>query len=159
NLGVSREEALREINNPYRPKTDPILIKQNVGPSDRAWIVSHQEEHPEITIDEQPQRVYPYGKVACHALGYIGQISPKQLENPKYQDEGYKIGDIIGQGGLEAYYDKILRGQNGKRRVVVDSRGRLIRELERIEPVKGQDLVTSIDLDIQMVAEEQFEKN
>src|SRR5262245_53820658 len=158
NLNVSRDDALREINNPNRPKTDPILIKQNVGASDRAWIVAHQEEHPEITIDEQPQRVYPYGKTACHAIGYVGQISPKQLENPKYQEAGYKVGDIIGQGGIEAYYDKLLRGKNGVRRVIVDSRGRMVRELERIPPIKGQDLVLSLDLDIQQVAEEEFEK-
>jgi penicillin-binding protein 2 len=159
NLNVSRDEALRELINPNRPKTDPILIKQNVGAADRAWVAAHQEEHPEIIIDEQPQRVYPYGKTACHVIGYVGQISPKQLENPKYQEEGYKIGDIIGQGGIEAYYDKLLRGKNGVRRVIVDSRGRMVREFDRIPPIKGQDLVLSLDLDIQQVAEEQFEKN
>ncbi len=158
NLNVSRDEALQEITKPNRPKTDPILIKQNVGAGDRAWVAAHQEEHPEITIDEQPQRVYPYGKTACHAIGYIGQISPKQLENPKYQDAGYKVGDIIGQGGIEAYYDKLLRGKNGVRRVIVDSRGRMVRELDSIPPIKGQDLLLSLDLEIQQVAEREFEK-
>jgi penicillin-binding protein 2 len=156
-LGIEREEASREINNLLRSKSDPILIKQKATDADRAWIAAHREEHPEIDIDPQPQRVYLHGKSACHVLGYIGQISPKQLENPKYAEAGYKMGDIIGLGGIESYYDKILRGQNGKRRVIVDSRGRLVRELERIEPIKGQDIVTSIDIDIQKVAEEQFE--
>jgi penicillin-binding protein 2 len=156
-LAIDREDAEREINNPLRSKSDPILVKQKASDADRAWIAAHQEEHPEIAIETQPQRVYAFGKTACHVLGYIGQISPKQLEDEKYQNEGYKTGDIIGQGGLEAYYDKILRGQNGKRRVIVDSHGRLIRELERIEPIKGQDLVSTIDVDIQLVAEEQFE--
>ncbi|MBI3652717.1 MAG: penicillin-binding protein 2 [Acidobacteria bacterium] len=156
-LGVEREEAEREINNPLRSKSDPILVKQKATDADLAWIAAHQEEHPEIAFETQPQRVYLYGKIACHVLGYIGQISPKQLENPKYEEMGYKTGDIIGQGGLEAYYDKLLRGVNGKRQVVVDSHGRLIRELKRIEPIKGQDLVTTLDIDIQKVAEEQFE--
>jgi penicillin-binding protein 2 len=156
-LGIEHDDAIREINNPLRSKSDPILIKQKATDADRAWIAAHREEHPEIDIDPQPQRVYLYGKSACHVLGYIGQISPKQLENPKYQEAGYKMGDIIGLGGIEAYYDKMLRGQNGKRRVIVDSRGRLVRELERIEPVKGQDIVTTLDIDLQKVAEEQFE--
>lgn len=156
-LGIEREDAMREINNPLRSKSDPILIKQKATDADRAWIAAHREEHPEIDIDPQPQRVYLYGKSACHVLGYIGQISPKQLENPKYAEAGYKMGDIIGLGGIESYYDKILRGQNGKRRVIVDSRGRLVRELERIEPIKGQDIVTTLDIDLQKVAEEQFE--
>lgn len=156
-LGIEHDDAIREINNPLRSKSDPILIKQKATDADRAWIAAHREEHPEIDIDPQPQRVYLYGKSACHVLGYIGQISPKQLENPKFQEAGYKMGDIIGLGGIEAYYDKILRGQNGKRRVIVDSRGRLVRELERIEPIKGQDIVTTIDIDIQKVAEDQFE--
>jgi penicillin-binding protein 2 len=156
-LEIDRDDAFREINNPLRAKTDPILVKQKASEADRAWIAAHQEEHPEIAIEMQPQRVYPYGKSACHALGYIGQISAKQLENPKYEEAGYKTGDIIGLGGIEAYYDKILRGQNGKRRVIVDSRGRLVRELEKVEPIKGQDIVTTIDIDLQRVAEEQFE--
>jgi penicillin-binding protein 2 len=156
-LSIEREDAIREINNPLRSKSDPILIKQKASDADRAWIAAHREEHPEIEIDPQPQRIYLYGKTACHVLGYIGQISPTQLEKPKFQEAGYQTGDIIGQGGIEAYYDKILRGKNGKRRVIVDSRGRLVRELERIEPIKGQDLITTLDIDLQKVAEEQFE--
>lgn len=156
NLGIDRDEVTKELSNPYRPKSEPILVKQNAGPADDAWISAHKEEHPEIEIVDQPQRVYPYGKTACHVLGYIGQISQRQLEKEEYA--GYRQGDIIGQGGIEATYDKILRGRNGVRRVVVDSRGRPIRELEVIKPVKGQDIVTTIDVDLQRVAEEQFVK-
>src|SRR5262249_12378922 len=156
NLGVDRAQLIDELNDNKRPKSQPILVKQNAGDADRAWVTAHEYEHPEITIDYSPQRVYPHGRVASHVLGYIGEISPKQLENPKYADQGYKAGDIIGLGGIEAIYDKILRGENGVRRVVVDSRGRPIGELERKEPIKGQDVVTTIDLDLQMTAEQQF---
>ncbi|MCI0490285.1 MAG: penicillin-binding protein 2 [Blastocatellia bacterium] len=155
NLGVDTEQFIKELNNPRRAKSLPILVKQNAGDADRAWIYAHSLEYPEITIEEQPQRVYPYGKLACHALGYIGEISPKQLENPRYAD--YKPGDIIGQDGLEATYDKWLRGKEGVRRVIVDSRGRTIRDLETKPPIKGQDLITTLDIDLQRVAEEQFD--
>ncbi|HXG66213.1 MAG TPA: penicillin-binding transpeptidase domain-containing protein, partial [Blastocatellia bacterium] len=155
NLGVDRQQLLDELNNPKRPKSLPILVKQNASDSDRAWIRAHEYEHPEITIETQPQRLYPHGKLAAHMLGYIGEISPKQLENPKYA--GYKAGDIIGKSGIEATYDKILRGKDGMRRVVVDSRGRPQYELERIEPIKGQDIITTIDIDVQRAAEEAFD--
>ena len=156
NLGLDREEIIKELTKPGRPKSEPVLVKQNAGAADSAWIAAHQEEHPEIDLNEQPQRIYPYGKTACHVLGYIGQVSQKQLEDPKYIE--YRQGDIIGQGGIEATYDKILRGRNGMRRMIVDSRGRPIRELERVEPIKGQDIVTTLDVDLQRVAEEQFAK-
>ncbi len=157
NLGVDRDQLLSELHNPLRPKSQPILVKQNATAADRAWVAAHEYENPEITIEQQPQRQYRYGKLAAHVLGYIGEISPKQLENPKFSEAGYKSGDIIGKDGIEAVYDKILRGRDGMRRVIVDSRGRPQRELERIPPVKGQDIITTLDLDLQKVAEEQFD--
>jgi penicillin-binding protein 2 len=156
NLDVDRGELLVLLNDRERPKSQPILVKQNASHADLAWVAGHNLEHPEITIEEQPQRVYKYGKLAAHVLGYIGQVNPKQLDNPDFKDAGYKAGDIIGQGGIEAVYDKILRGKDGMRRVIVDSRGRPIADLEKIEPIKGQDITTTLDLDIQRVAEELF---
>ena len=156
NLDVDRGEILVELNDPLRPKSQPILVKQNASLADRSWVAAHELEHPEITIDKQPQRVYKYGKLAAHVLGYIGQVNPKQLENPEFKEAGYKSGDIIGQGGIEAVYDRVLRGKDGMRRVIVDSRGIPKAELERIEPIRGQDVITTLDLDLQRVAEQQF---
>ncbi len=156
NLDVDRGELLAELNDPLRPKSQPLLVKQNASAADRAWVAAHEFEHPEIQVDTQPQRIYKYGKLAAHVLGYIGQVNSKQLEIPEFKEAGYKSGDIIGQGGIEAIYDKILRGKDGMRRLIVDSRGRPIADLEIIEPIKGQDIVTTLDLDIQRVAEEQF---
>ncbi|HJQ26089.1 MAG TPA: penicillin-binding protein 2 [Blastocatellia bacterium] len=158
NLGVDRAELTARLNDPYRPKSQPILVKQNASDADRQYVSARELEHPEIKVETQPQRLYKYGKTAAHVLGYIGEISQKQLEMEKYQNAGYKSGDIIGQGGIEAVYDKILRGVDGMRRVIVDSKGRPIAELERIEPIRGQDIITTIDLDIQRVAEDQFEQ-
>src|SRR5215216_908468 len=154
NLGVDPNDVIAELTNPLRPKSQPILVKQNASRADVAWVMARELEHPEITVEDQPQRLYKYGKLACHVLGYIGEISPKQLDLPRFQE--YRMGDIIGQGGIEAVYDKILRGQNGMRRVIVDSRGRPMSTLEVIEPTKGQDILTTLDLDLQKVAEDQF---
>lgn len=157
NLGVDRNQVTSDLNDPRRPKSQPIVVKQNASDADRAWVAGHQYEHPEISLERQPQRLYPNGKLACHVLGYIGEIGAKQLEDPAYVSAGYRSGDIIGQDGIEKVYDRILRGKDGKRIVVVDSRGRLITELESVEPIKGQDIVTTLDSDVQRVAEEQFD--
>jgi penicillin-binding protein 2 len=156
NVNVDRGELLAALNDPLRPKSQPILVKQNASEADRSWIAAHELEHPEISIEEQPQRIYKYGKLASHLLGYIGQVNPKQLELPAFRDAGYKSGDIIGQGGIEAVYDRVLRGKDGMRRVIVDSRGIPKAELKRIDPIKGQDLIITLDLDIQKIAEQQF---
>jgi penicillin-binding protein 2 len=156
NLGIDRDQLVKELNNPLRPKSQPILVKQNATDGDRSWVKAREFEYPEITVEMQPQRNYRYGKLAGHVLGYIGEISPKQLESPKYS--GYKSGDIIGLGGIEAVYDKELRGKDGMRRVIVDSRGRPLRTLEIIPPIRGQDIITTIDIDMQRTAEEEFDK-
>ncbi|MFY9607992.1 MAG: penicillin-binding protein 2 [Blastocatellia bacterium] len=156
NLGVDRKELTEELGDKLRPKSEPILVKQNALASDRQWIAARELEHPEIKVELQPQRVYRFGKLAAHVLGYIGEISPKQLEYPRFRDAGYKSGDIIGQGGIEAVYDKILRGENGYRRMIVDSRGRPVAELDRKEPTKGQDIITTLDVDLQRLAEDLF---
>jgi penicillin-binding protein 2 len=156
NLDIDRGVLLAELNDPSRPKSQPILVKQNASDADRQWVAAHELEHPEITIQTQPQRIYRYGKLAAHVLGYIGEISPRQLEMQQYKEAGYKSGDIIGQGGIEAVYDKLLRGEDGVRRVIVDSHGHPKAELETIEPKKGQDIITTLDLDLQKVAEDQF---
>ncbi|HEV8483074.1 MAG TPA: penicillin-binding protein 2 [Blastocatellia bacterium] len=156
-LGVDYKLLMTELEDPHRPKSQPILIKQNATKADQAWVAARELEYPEIRVEDQPQRIYPHGKLAAHVLGYIGEISPKMLEDPRYADAGYKSGDIIGLGGIEAQYDLILRGQNGKRLLVVDSRGRQIRELTRVEPIKGMDIITTLDIDVQRVAEDQFD--
>jgi penicillin-binding protein 2 len=110
-------------------------------------------------VREPPQRRYPEGGMLAHVLGYVGEISPEQLKQPKFKDDKdnpYHPGDIIGQEGLEATYDRYLRGKDGYREVEVDSRGRIQRELGTALPQPGQDIITTIDVDLQRSAEEQL---
>jgi penicillin-binding protein 2 len=156
NLGVDPEWAKGQINDPLVPKSRPVVIKQNLSEADRAWVEAHEYEYPELHVELQPQRVYPLGPVLGHVLGYVGEISARQIEAELPEFSGAKSGDIVGQAGIERSHNQILMGQEGYRVVVVDSRGRFVEEVERIEPIPGQDLVTAIDLDIQNVAEEHF---
>ena len=148
------KERLNQIQT--QPAFESIRIKENATPADVAWVDAHALEYPQLRVEAQPQRRYPENGTLCHVLGYVGEISPEQLELPRYKEKGYKPGDIIGREGIEAVYDHLLRGRDGYRKVVVDSRGRIQDIIEEVEPQPGQDLVTTVDLDLQLVAEEQL---
>jgi penicillin-binding protein 2 len=138
------------------PAFESIPVKLDATPGDIAWIEARELEFPELRIEQQPQRRYPPNGLLAHVLGYVGEISPEQLKLPSYKDKKLKPGDVIGQSGLEQSYDDYLRGRDGYRKVVVDSRGRIQDEIEVVLPQPGQDLISTIDLDLQLAAEEQL---
>jgi penicillin-binding protein 2 len=139
-----------------QPAFESILVKQDATPGDIAWVEAHELEFPELRVEQQPQRRYPANGMLAHVLGYVGEVSPEQLKQNSFKDKGLRPGDVIGQSGLEQTYDDYLRGKDGYRKVIVDSRGRIQDEIETVAPQPGQDLVTTIDLDLQEVAEEQL---
>lgn len=156
-LGVDPEilrDRFEQIGS--QPAFETILVKQDANFGDIAWVEAHELEFPELRVEQQPQRRYPASGMLAHVLGYVGEISTEQLKQSGYKEKGLKPGDVIGQSGLEQTYDDYLRGKDGYRKVIVDSRGRIQDEIETIAPQPGQDLVTTIDLDLQTVAEEQL---
>jgi penicillin-binding protein 2 len=146
---VERLEAIKR-----QPDFETLVLKDNASMQDIAWVEGHALEFPELRIELQPQRFYPHGTAIAHVLGYVGEVSPKQLESERWSS--MRPGDIIGKGGLEEYYDEYLRGRPGYRRVIVDSRGRIQSVIGEVPPQPGQDLITTIDLDVQMAAERQL---
>jgi penicillin-binding protein 2 len=142
-----------------QPAFESILIKEEASPADVAWVEAHELELPALRVEQTPQRRYPSNGMLAHVLGYVGEVSQEQLKQQEYRDKGFKPGDVIGQEGLEAVYDEYLRGRDGYRKVIVDSRGHIQNEVERIEPQAGQDIVTTIDLDLQQAAEDQLRKS
>jgi len=159
NLGIDRKWLDNRFENARsEAQWESIVVKELASSYDVSWVEAHQFEYPMIRAEEAPQRVYHYGQLAAHALGYVGEVDPKELKTPNgpfSREKGYKLGDIIGKFGIERTYNDILMGKDGERRVLVDSRGRIQTEIERIEPVPGRDFYTTLDLDIQKVAEEQ----
>jgi penicillin-binding protein 2 len=160
-LGIDRQWLDKRFEDAKREaQHESIVIKELASESDFAWVEAHEYEYPMIRIEEAPQRVYRYGLLAAHALGYVGEVSPEELKRPNgpfSKEKGYKLGDIIGKFGIERTYNDILMGKDGELHVLVDSRGRIQpeSEIKRIEPVPGRDLYTTLDLDIQKVAEVQ----
>jgi len=152
-------DILRERFEQVTPAFESILVKQDATPGDIAWVEAHNLEYPELRVEQQPQRRYPANGMLAHVLGYVGEISPEQLKQQSYKDKGLKPGDVIGQSGIEQLYDDYLRGRDGYREVVVDSRGRIQDEIETVPPLSGRDLVLTIDLDLQQSAEEQLQNS
>ena len=148
---VERLDLIKKQN-----EFETMVLKENATIQDISWVESHSLEFPELRIENQPQRFYPLGTQLAHVLGYVGEISPKQLESDEWKDKGLKPGDIIGKGGLEQYYDEFLRGKPGYRKVIVDSRGRVQSEIGVVPAQAGQDMVSTIDLDLQIAAEQQL---
>jgi penicillin-binding protein 2 len=151
---VARLETIKKQN-----EFETLVLKENATMQDIAWVEAHSLEYPELRIEIRPQRFYPHREVLAHVLGYVGEVSPKQLESEEGKSKGLRPGDIVGKGGLEQYYDEFLRGIPGYRKVIVDSRGRVQSEIETVQPQAGQDLVSTIDLDLQLAAEEQLAKS
>lgn len=159
NLRIERDWLNKRFESAkYEPKYESIVVKELASASDVAWVEAHQYEFPMIRAEEAPRRSYPYGLWAAHALGYVGEVDKPELNDPKSafsKEKGFKLGDLIGKAGIERTYNEILMGKDGERRVLVDSRGRIQREIDRTEPVPGRDLYTTLDFEIQKAAEAQ----
>jgi len=152
-LDVAPQEMLERVDKKrHEPKFRPIVLKEDVSPADMAFVKAHRLELPEITVEEQPRRRYPGGTLASHALGYVGEVTETELATPEYAD--FKSGDLIGKTGLEREYNKALRGKDGFKRVIVNNAGREMGRLEQQDPIPGNDLLTTIDLDLQRAAED-----
>jgi penicillin-binding protein 2 len=133
------------------PGYQPIPIKQDITADEQAFIEAHRNELPELeTIDEE-RRLYPRDGFAAHLIGYVGEVSEEDLNNPRFAY--YEPGDVVGKGGVEETYDEILRGRDGSREVIVDSHGREVGYLGIQHAIPGQDLKLTIDNDLQKAAE------
>ena len=160
-MGIDRQWLDKRFEDAkYGAQYESIVVKELASEKDIAWVEAHEFDYPMISAQKAPQRLYLYGQLAAHALGYVGEVSPEELKKPNgpfSKENGYKLGDIIGKFGIERTYNDILMGKDGESRVLVDSRGRIQPqgEIERIEPVPGRNLYTTLDLDIQKVAEAQ----
>ncbi len=149
-LQLDYGELTAHIRRDTRPQ---IIIKDQLSRDEIAWIEAHQDEsaYPEMQLIKSWRRQYPQEGFAAHVTGYVGEISETELDLPQFSD--YRQGDIIGKDGLEKQYDKTLRGVDGQQRVQVDNLGHE-RQMETTQDaINGKDLQTTLDLDLQSVAE------
>jgi penicillin-binding protein 2 len=131
-----------------------IVLKENLTMEETTYLLARQSEHPELGILKQPRRMYRYGSLAAHLAGYVGEVSREQLEQSPFRKN--RAGDIVGQVGVERSHNESLTGQDGRRRVLVDSRGKFLQNLDHVKPVRGEGITLTVDLDLQAEAESQL---
>jgi penicillin-binding protein 2 len=134
-------------------KHQPIIIKEDLTPSEIAYVESHRDQntYPELELIHTERRIYPVGGFAAHMLGYVGEVSETELNLPEFAK--YQQGDLVGKTGLERQYNDVLTGVDGQRQVMVDNKGEERRVLGMKPSVPGKSIQLTIDLDIQAVLE------
>jgi penicillin-binding protein 2 len=130
----------------------PRKIKDRMTLRDAMLVESHRLDLPGVMVEVESQRNYPGGVTAAHLLGYVGEISPEQLEKPEFS--GLHQGSIVGQYGVEKSFDRHVRGQAGQKNVEVDALGHEKRAAVVEKPQAGNDLYLTIDVRLQKVAED-----
>jgi len=133
----------------------PVRIKEGLTFSEVSYIEARRSDFPGLLIEVETSREYIYGSVGSHLIGYLGKLNPRQSKDPSFKDVPSEA--FIGQWGAEKLYDKTLRGTAGQKIIEVDAVGREIRLLDETPPVKGSDLVLSIDIAVQKEAEKAFD--
>ncbi|MCI5145879.1 MAG: penicillin-binding protein 2, partial [Candidatus Electrothrix sp. AR3] len=129
----------------------PIRLAENLNWDKVAYIENNRMDMPGIKIEVVPRRVYHYDNLASHLIGYLGEINQKELTAAKSSD--YRSGDMIGKMGLEKLREKDLRGEKGRHYMEVNALGFEQRNLKGLEPLPGNDLQLTLDVDLQQAAE------
>jgi penicillin-binding protein 2 len=135
------------------PTYRPIVVIEDASLAQVAALTARRLdfELPDVVVEEVPTRQYPADALAAHVFGYVGEANDAQVAA-----NGVSTGAIVGQSGIERVYNKLLMGEDGARRVVVNSVGREIRTLEEVPPLEGRRVQLTIDYDLQKAAEEGF---
>ena len=153
------EDVLKERIKKYEslPLFKPIVIKENLSLEEVVVIEGRKLELPELILQAEPRRFYPFGSSAAHVLGYIQELSQEEIKKGFYAER--RLGDLVGKTGVEKVYEATLVGTDGQAIEIVDSLGRSKEEIARHEAKRGQNVSLTLDYDLQKKAEELLEGN
>lgn len=144
----SFQERLKQRRRPY----ESVPLRAKLTEEEIARFSVERFRFPGVEVEADLVRHYPYGELLSHVVGYVGRISERELQmvdGPNYQGTQY-----FGKLGVERHYEDALHGRTGFQTVEVDARGRVLRVLEKIAPVPGEDLTLYLDVDLQRTAAE-----
>lgn len=151
-LGIEKDVLNSRYQQDYLAAFIPVVVARDIDLRKAVILEELKMDFPGIIIQSRPQRNYPYGKLACHLLGYLNEIDIWRLK--KLADYGYRSGDLVGYGGVEEKYDFYLKQEDGAVSVEVDNKGRFIRILGLKPAQSGKDIELTVDLRIQEIVEE-----
>jgi penicillin-binding protein 2 len=140
----------KRFNDVRQSPLRPALVVIDTPLLARVTVLEHPQDYPGITVVEQTVREYPQGQLAAHVLGYVGEVNPEELKKLK----GYVNGDTIGRSGIEAAYEKVLRGVPKRETYEVDPTGRPVGDPIKVRPsTVGDNVKLTIDARVQKDAE------
>lgn len=152
-LAVSTDELRKKLDDPRVSPYTPVPVAVDVPFAVLAYVSEHREDFPGVKAEPLAFRRYVHGALGAHVLGYTGEINEQELA-AQLRSGSYELGDTIGKAGVELNYESDLRGRPGQERVEVDSTGRVLRSLGTRKPRPGRDVVLTLDLDVQTLAEQ-----
>jgi penicillin-binding protein 2 len=129
----------------------PLPLAEDVSETDAMWIRERIVDYPGVDVVVSTQRSYRFAPTGSNIVGYMGKIQKETLK--KYTDKGYQQNELVGIYGVEKSFEDELRGTPGFRKVQVDSNNRVVREVERVEPIPGNDIQLTVDLKMQQYVE------
>jgi len=153
NIDLESEEILELFKNADPLSSQPVIIKEYIDYNKALKLKILLEETPSVKLETQAVRDYQKGPAFSHLLGYIGKITEKELN--EYND--YRILDYIGKMGLEKEYESQLKGEDGIRQVERDNFNKIKNIIATKEAIPGNNLVLSIDSDLQQTLYEKLE--
>jgi penicillin-binding protein 2 len=153
---LSERDIARAMREKQRTQDfKPITVKDDLNWEEVNAVELNLPDLPGISIEIDQKRVYPFGGITSHILGYVAVPNEKDVErdpDPLLKQPGFRIG----KNGLERQYDTPLRGGAGESQLEVNSFGRVIRELARQEGQPGSDLVTTLDIGLHQFAHQRL---
>jgi penicillin-binding protein 2 len=150
-LNIPESEILKRLERAGYSSPELLRIARDITPAQITALAEYSNELEGVEVDIEAVRNYPNGELAAHVLGYTGELGDEELK--KRKAEGYRMGDIVGQMGVEAAFEKQLRGEWGGQQVEVDGAGLVLRVLGQKQAKPGKDVYLTLDLELQKAAE------
>ena len=154
-LELTVEQLFKRYEDKRFGPLEALPLKDGVSEEVALYLGERAEDYPGVYVREDWRRNYPYGAIGSHVIGYMGAILERNLAY--YRSIGYEPNERVGGYGVEQTYETVLRGTPGYVRYEVNAQGKLLRLLERVEPIVGNDLQLSIDMQMQQFAEQALE--
>ena len=153
-LDIPAQVLGEELDTKLYYSYQPVPVAEFVPEEVYFKIREEPEKFKGVEVVEQSVRNYPQGMLGAHLVGWVGQIQAGEIDEPRFAD--YGPSDLVGRAGIEATYERWLRGEPGEERFLVNSDGEVLREFDPKPAQPGHDVRLSLDLDIQRIAEEEL---
>ncbi|MEW6408175.1 MAG: penicillin-binding protein 2 [Patescibacteria group bacterium] len=154
-ISLDDKEIRKNFDNLDLSSYEPVVLKNNLEREKALEILARESQFTGIKIEVNPLREYIYSEDFSHTLGYIGKLTKEEYDRLKKENnDEYLFSDWIGKDGLEANYENLLKGENGKEQVEVDSFGNVTKLVAKKPSVLGQNIITSLDFDLQKKVKE-----